>query len=179
MFNIFKKKTTGIHVSDKVVIDETAKLDAIILACEPDKKTVIIFWFDESLQQATTYWDNKITESISLLTAREAAVTRLDYQSIIFAEHYPLRAKEEELYHTLKLDTVQVYSCLREPLFQQFGGEKIIQLMKQLGMKEDEVIEHSMISKSIQKAQEKIATKLTIEQSARSQKDWLEKNISG
>lgn len=76
----------------------------------------------------------------------------------------------------MNLETVQVFSSLREPLFQQFGGEKIIQLMKQLGMKEEEVIENAMISKAIKKAQEKIEGKVISELPVRSQLDWIEKN---
>jgi preprotein translocase subunit SecA len=44
-------------------------------------------------------------------------------------------------------------------------------------MNEEEAIEHSMISKSIGNAQKKIASKVNIEQSARSQKDWFQKNM--
>ena len=49
--------------------------------------------------------------------------------------------------------------------------------MKMMGMKEDEVIEHSMVSKSIIKGQEKIAQQVTFEQSAASQEEWMRKNI--
>ena len=44
-------------------------------------------------------------------------------------------------------------------------------------MKEDEVIEHNMVSKSIIKGQEKIAEQVRLEQSASSQAGWMEKNI--
>jgi hypothetical protein len=51
-----------------------------------------------------------------------------------------------------------------EPLFKQFGSEKMIGLIKLLGMKESEAIEHPLqVSKSIAKAQDKIATQVLIE----------------
>jgi hypothetical protein len=53
----------------------------------------------------------------------------------------------------------------------------MIPLMKLLGMKEDEVIEHSFVSKSIIKGQAKIAGMVNLEQPANSQEEWLEKNL--
>ena len=44
-------------------------------------------------------------------------------------------------------------------------------------LKEDEAIEHSFVSKSIIKGQDKIAAKVNFEQSANSQADWMERNI--
>lgn len=176
MFNFFKKKGPVINVVDKVVINETAKLHTLLNLWKNDKNIAFIFWFDESLRQAENYFSSQTTEPIPLLTAREAASPQLGDRTPVFAEHYPLRSREEELYLKMNLENVQVFSSLKEPLFQQFGADKIIQVMQQLGMKEDEVIEHSMISNSIRRAQEKIEKKDIIEQAAHSQKDWLEKN---
>ncbi|MBK7308447.1 MAG: hypothetical protein IPI88_16550 [Chitinophagaceae bacterium] len=64
-----------------------------------------------------------------------------------------------------------------EPLFKHFGSDKLIPLMKMMGMKEDEVIEHNMVSKSIIKGQEKIGEQVTLEQAAVSQEEWMRKNI--
>ncbi len=49
--------------------------------------------------------------------------------------------------------------------------------MQKLGLKEDEIIEHKMVSQSIANAQKKIEEKLVIEQSVRSQAEWIERNI--
>jgi preprotein translocase subunit SecA len=64
-----------------------------------------------------------------------------------------------------------------EPLFKHLGSEKMIPMMKLLGMKENEVIEHSLVTKSIIKGQAKIAAQVTLEQSAQSQEEWLERNF--
>lgn len=177
MFNLFKKKDPETKVIDKVVIDETAKLKAMMAYWTADKNTAFVYWFDESLRQAESFFTNQSTEPVTLLTAREAATPQLAGKTAVFAEHYPLRSKEEELYKKLNTKQVIVFSSLNEPLFKRFGADKIIQVMKQLGMKDDEVIEHSMINKAIQRAQEKIEKKVVVEQSAHSQHDWLEKNF--
>ncbi len=176
MFGLFRKKDASAAVTDKVVISESAKWNALFGAWDKNKNSVLVFWFDESLRQAEDYFRNKTSEPVTMLMAREALAPHRAGSDLLFAEHYPLRSKEEELYRALGLENVTVYSSLREPLFRQFGGEKIIQLMQQLGMKEDEVIGHSMISKAIRQAQEKIEQKTRIDLSARSQEDWIEKN---
>lgn len=178
MFNLFKKKEPAIKIIDKVWMTEAAKEKAIIEEWKKDKNTVFIFWFDETLQRAESELSKATTEAATFFTAREVSSIRTASKPVIFVEHHPLAEKENILFKKLGLQEVKIWSALDEPLFQLFGGERIIQLMKQLGMKEEEAIEHSMISKSIHNAQEKIASKVSIEQSARSQKDWLLQNMS-
>lgn len=177
MFNLFKKKDKEVKITDKIIIDEKAKLAALFAAWEADKNTVFVFWFDSTLREAESFFAARTSETITMMMARETAVQHISDRPVLFAEHYPLHSKEEELYEKLKLESVTVYSALAEPLFKRFGADKIIQLMKQLGMKEDELIEHKMISKSIRNAQEKIEKKTVAEQTALSQMDWLEKNL--
>ena len=74
-------------------------------------------------------------------------------------------------------EKIIVFSAMDEPIFKHFGSDKLIPLMKMMGMKEDEVIEHNMVSKSIIKGQEKIGEQVTLEQSAGSQEEWMRKNI--
>jgi hypothetical protein len=177
MFGLFKKKEGEIKVTEKIVISETAKLKALQAYWENDRNTVIVFWFDESLRQAEEFFRSQTTETIPLLTAREASSPILAGRTVVFGEHYPLLSKETALYEKLGISAVIIFSSLNEPLFKQFGADKIIQLMKQLGMKEDQLIEHNMITRSIRNAQEKIEKKVIVEQSAHSQKDWMDKNL--
>jgi hypothetical protein len=177
MFGLFKKKQDEIRITEKIVISETAKLKAMQAYWENDNKTVFIYWFDESLRQAEEYFRANSAVPIPLLTARETNTHSVTGQTVVMGEHYPLLSKETAFFEKLGLSSVIIFSSLNEPLFQLFGADRIIQLMKQLGMQEDEVIEHNMITKSVRNAQEKIAKKVTFEQSAHSQKDWMEKNI--
>src|SRR5207342_3254101 len=52
--------------------------------------------------------------------------------------------------------TTQFYSALEDDLMRMFGSERIASLMDRMGYKEGEVIQHSMISKSIERAQKKV-----------------------
>ena len=52
--------------------------------------------------------------------------------------------------------TSQFYVSLEDDLMRMFGSERIASLMDKLGYKEGEVIQHSMISNSIERAQKKV-----------------------
>jgi preprotein translocase subunit SecA len=52
--------------------------------------------------------------------------------------------------------TSQFYVSLEDNLMRLFGSERIARMMDTLGIKEDEVIQHSMISRSIERAQRKV-----------------------
>jgi preprotein translocase subunit SecA len=50
----------------------------------------------------------------------------------------------------------QFYVSLEDNLMRKFGSERIAKLMDKMGLEEGEVIQHSMISKSIERAQKKV-----------------------
>ena len=50
----------------------------------------------------------------------------------------------------------QFYVALEDNLMRLFGSERIAKMMDKMGLKEGEVIQHSMISKSIERAQKKV-----------------------
>ncbi len=50
----------------------------------------------------------------------------------------------------------QFYVSLEDDLMRLFGSDRIASLMDRMGLKEGEVIQHSMISKSIERAQKKV-----------------------
>ena len=52
--------------------------------------------------------------------------------------------------------TTQFYASLEDDLMRLFGSERIAAIMDRFGYKEGEVIQHSMITKSIERAQRKV-----------------------
>ena len=52
--------------------------------------------------------------------------------------------------------TTQFYVSLEDDLMRMFGSDRIASLMDRMGYKEGEVIQHSMITKSIERAQKKV-----------------------
>ncbi len=176
MFNFFKNKEESIKVSDTVYISIKAKWQALFEQWQKNKTIVFIFWFEESKNDAETFFKDLTDESITLLLTREAVTPQLAGKIPVFAEHYPLENKEQEQFKKMNLQSVQIYSSLSEPIFKQFGAERIIDLMSKLGLKENEAIEHSLITSSIKKAQKKIEKNIIVEHTAHSQAEWLQKN---
>jgi hypothetical protein len=156
---------------------EENKWKACVQQVKKEKDTIIAVWFDDSSQKIETFFSSHDLPTDKIITAREFARNYIQNNELIFAEHYPLPFKEQELYEKLGLTKVTVYSSLDEPLFTHFGGDKISNLVKQMGMKEDETIEHAPITSSIKNAQEKINSKVSFDQSSHSQADWFHKNL--
>jgi hypothetical protein len=177
MFNLFKKKDPSVQVIDKIWMRQDDKWKACTDLAKAGGENVFIAWFDETLQHLAELFNTENVTSSNIVAAQQVNTHELQNKTLIFIEHYPLRSKEQTLFRALNLSEVQIFSALDEPLFKQFGGDKIIQMMKQLGMNETASIENSMISNAIRNAQEKIEKKLSFEQSARSQTDWLTKNF--
>lgn len=100
---------------------------------------------------------------------------------IVLAERYPLQQREADFLHKTGLGVsgqkVTAYCALDDALMMQFGGERIAAMMQKLGMSSTESINHSMISSSLHKAQEKLFSKVTYEQQAKSPEDWFRLNL--
>lgn len=180
LFNLFGKKDSekDNHVFvDRAYVSSMAKMDAIADLAKKEPSHIFICWFDETLEKFKAHFSQQGIDEGRVVHARHINMGFLQDKTPVFTEHYPLHTKELELIKNWNSKKIIVYSALDEPLFKHFGSDKIIPMMKMMGMKEDEVIEHSMVTKSIIKGQEKIAEQVSFEHSASSQGDWMKKNI--
>ena len=177
MFNLFKKKEGSVKVIDKVWMTQEAKWNGILELWKKDPSITIIAWFDSTARHLETLFAKETASPASIFSARTVPSSHLTSKKFVFAEHHPIRRKEQAVFSQWHLNEALIYSALDEPLFKHFGGDKIIQMMKQLGMKEDSMIEHKMVSKAIENAQEKIEKKVISEQDASSQQEWIERNL--
>jgi len=179
-FNLFGKKEkdqpTGIF-TDKTYMSTAAKMNACLDLAKKNPDTVFITWFPETTRKFRSFFEQHGLAENRIIEARQMHAALLTDKTAVFAEHYPLHSKETELIKNWTQDHFIVFSAMDEPLFKHFGSEKMIPLMKMLGMKEEESIEHSMVSKSIIKGQDKIAAQVSYESTANSQGEWMEKNI--
>lgn len=73
--------------------------------------------------------------------------------------------------------TLRYYGALDEPLLKLFSGERLTPLLSALGLKDDEFIEHPMISNAIEKAMEKVASLRVGNTPAYNSADWMKYNI--
>jgi hypothetical protein len=174
MFGLFKENSSSVKVIDKVWMSKQAKWNACLQMAQLNTDCLFIAWFDETrsvLQQLAS----SMNASVKIILARSADAAQTQGRMVVFLEHYPLAKVEQDLFLRLNLREVPILSSLDEPLFMKFGGEKTIDLMKNLGMKEDEVIGHTMITKAIRRAQESME-KMGIDHQAASQREWFAGN---
>jgi hypothetical protein len=180
LFNLFGKKDSGAddHIFvDRAYITTTAKMKACAELARKESNRLFICWFADTAVKFREFFKQEGLDEALITETHHLHGSKLVNKIPVFVEHYPLHAKEIEMIKNWDAEKIIVFSAMDEPLFKHFGSEKLIPLMKMMGMKEDEVIEHSMVSKSIIKGQEKIAGQVNLEQSASSQAGWMEKNI--
>ncbi|TGM03461.1 hypothetical protein EHQ76_09615 [Leptospira barantonii] len=174
----FLKRQPSVPITDEVWISQDSKLEKCKRLLRKNDSYLFVFWFEDSLEKFQTALDLG-KNSPNLAYAYELSVVDLASRTPIFCEHHPLRKTEQDLFLSLKFKEVTVFSSLDEPLFQKFGGEKVAELMKQLGVAGNS-ISHSWVTASIRRAQEKIAAKISIEQRTRSSQDeWFSLNLPG
>jgi hypothetical protein len=98
----------------------------------------------------------------------------------LFSGHYPMSVTE---YATLKSLSDSGYDkfifCLsfEDPLLEMFGSQNILPLLEKLGLEEEESIEHAMVTQSIQRAREKVESKVSHEIKAKSPEEWFALNL--
>jgi hypothetical protein len=164
-------------VKDLVFIHQAAKWQAVKKLLEQYPDSIIVTWFPDTLSDFQQFAAaQNITTDI--LPARQVNSFQVVNKTVIFLEHYPLPDKEAALIQLWKATKIIILSALDEPLFLHFGGERLTHLMQQMGMKEDEPLEHTLITQAIHNAQQKLAKKVITEHSAASMEDWFRKNVA-
>lgn len=180
LFNLFGKKeeNRSNHVfADRAYVSTTAKMNACAGLARKEPNHIFICWFGETASKFREFFRQQGLDENLVTETHHLHSSKLVNKIPVFVEHYPLHSKELELIKNWDAKNIVVYSALDEPLFKHFGSDKILPMMKMLGMKEDEVIEHKLVTKSIINGQEKIAEKVNVEQLASSQAEWMQKNI--
>jgi hypothetical protein len=172
MFGLFKSKDPEIKVIDKVWMSKNAKMNACRQMAEVDPSIVFVAWFEETQLEFQTI----LPSSSVVVLAKDVRYDGVRDKMVVFVEHHPITAEEQSVFKKLYLKEANVLSGMDEQLFLNFGGARTIEMMKRLGLKEDEVIAHSMISKSIRRAQKKIEKSMT-NVATTSQSKWFEANI--
>lgn len=174
MFNLFGKSAPSINVIDKVWLNTDIKWKMISAMAQANPSCVFVAWFEETYSRL----EQTLGSQDQILLAEKTESYIIQDKMVVFAEHYPLPKPEEKLFQVLNLQEVPVMSSLDEPLFMLFGGEKTVELLKKLGMKEDEPIGHSMVTKAIRNAQRKLEEKVVSERKAKSAQEWFALNVS-
>lgn len=125
--------------------------------------------------------DASLLNLSSGLTGLLNAISAKRKVQFLFAGHYPLPSKENKIIGKLSSSypqsTIMFCSSIDDPSFEPFGADRIMSVLDQLGLKEDECIDHAMVSKAMERAREKIESKVQHEISTKSEGEWFLKNV--
>ena len=177
LFDLFSKKEKLPQMTDKIWKNQSGKYGGLLKLIEQYPDAVCISWFPETQSVFDQFLKSSVSKQIEIKMARYIQPSQVENKTVIFLEHYPLRIEEEKLIQFWNPNEIFVLSSLDEPLFEIFGGQRIVTMMENMGLKDDEQIQHAMITKSIKRAQEKLQEKVLTENTANSSKDWFIKNM--
>lgn len=186
MFGLFKQKKS-IQVTDLIWKTERIKYDALIKQLEDNNKHILIYFFEDTkkniideLQRANINFSENTSSNATILVVKPTQIFQIsnaENTNIIFVEHYPLLSTEQKLkqhiLEVLNIQNVTFYTSFEDELLQLFGAEKILAIMEKMGFNENEPMSHNLISSSIEKAQQKIEKKVSIDTNTRQRKDWF------
>lgn len=138
--------------------------DSLLTAAQEDK---VVFVADAQLIHSKAFLD--------WISNRPP---RVDF---FFTGHYPLPLKEEVIIQKLQTAfpkrPLVFHSSIEDPSFGLFGTDKLGELLDKLGMKEDEAIEHTFVTRSMQRAREKVQRMVRTEIAAQSEEEWFARNV--
>lgn len=193
MFGLFKSKKKEIITKDFIYKNEAVKYKSMLQHLKDQEKSVLIYYFEDTknaiqevLNTAPINYSTDVNSFVTKVWLINANTilnkSDIGNRTVFFAEHHPSFSRENEIkQHLLEIEgtkEVIFYTSFEDKLLQLFGSERILQLMEKMGFKDDEVIEHTMISTSIERAQKRIDEKLSIHNNnTRQRKDWFEINL--
>jgi hypothetical protein len=109
-------------------------------------------------------------------------VDGLSAVTVLVPEMHPLPEREgdvEAFAEQLPSPRLTCFASLEDPVMELFAGAWLQEMLKNIGMKEDEEIRSSMVSRQIRRAQQKIARQVQSEVAARSVEEWMDRNVPG
>lgn len=173
MFGLFKKRNQTPRPPYKFFVSEVDKYRYLArkMQSEKDSRFMLIYHFENTGEEAA-----RLLEAAQIQFGTGGADDRvllLDYDSlmtqstgpgtvVIVIEIYPTTEKDAAIMSMVSEKSLEAefYEALDSAFFASFGGERLLKLLENLGVDPGEVIEHSFMTSSVQKAQDKIAEKL-------------------
>jgi len=132
--------------------------------------------------QALIVMAERISEFDGRMTQLGASEMKKQELLFIVAEHHPLHECDEALFSSMSnlrcRSRIRFHSALDEPLLKMFGAERVLDVVKHLGLDERQCISHPLISSAIEKAQKRIKDKATGNQRVDSMDEWFHYNFT-
>lgn len=171
----FLSKGSGPDITDMVWMSEEAMQAGVGRWLAEHANGIVACWFRDDLVVLQQAVPAEFSERFVLCSSLTADAVK--GRQVLVAGHYPLPSAEAAFAEQVGLKKLLVYAALTSPLFRRFGGAKIIEVARSMGMKEDEGIEHFLVSSAIKKAQGKIANQVSNDLAANSEQEWMLLNL--
>jgi hypothetical protein len=178
MFNLFKKKIGKLEVVDICFISDDAKLTALVNLAKQDGTCIFLCWFSETKILLEEKFASEAISPNRVQFAERQIISQFTNERKVMVEHHPNLNKEKQFFEKLNDKRIQVYNSLNEAIFLSGNVASIIDLLRKMGISDDNPIEHSMITASIKKVQEKFENVTSDFINANSQGEWIRKNSS-
>jgi hypothetical protein len=180
-----KKSPPEPESRDRVWMTLAARDRAVVRAAQAGPLVVLAF-FDETVERLRA-----ALRQAGLSEAPQLVVTRVDQlerrppgAEVIIAERHPMPANNRALLERLQREAPTAppptfFSALDDAFLLRLSGSSLSDLMKQLGMAEDEAIEHPMLGKAMKNAREKAEKQIASSAPAHaaSLAEWVQRNL--
>lgn len=171
LFDFISGKNKGPKIEDLVWMNQQAKMRGCSRILEEYPNAFLVAWSPLTVQQFQDFFHEH--------TGREPNITLASYlnstsEKVYFLEHHPRYSKEQALFQAIGLKEAVFLNALDDHLMQAFNSERIANIMERMGVGEDEIIQHAMITKSIANAQKKMDEPGAITRLPLEAREWAE-----
>ncbi len=206
MFSLFKKKQPK-QYQDIVWLSQNAKFKGIQGLCSNTSYLIVVSSFKKSLDEFEASLspshnflrmnglkdfssgrhnylvNSKLLIEPSFMQSPFKYLPAKDVKFVLL-EHYPILTTDQMLINKLVTNSqvgvgISVYLSFDDPQLKLFGSSRIVEVMQRLGLDENEPVEHSLITNSIEKATKRVNSKVKYEIKTDSIDEWYRMNYAG
>jgi len=198
IFNwMFGEKSNVEILADMIWLTKRAKFTGIatsvtqrLSASDRPLAVILVAHFQDCLNELQQILENGHFDcSVTAVAAGDLKSARAPTQlldesrfiDIVVGERHPLSSHDDAVVafaRDLSCQCRIVYHVsLEDPLMKIFAGEWVHNFLKQIGMKDDEAIESSMVARRFKQARQKIESRASGDEPADSAEEWLARNI--
>lgn len=145
--------------------DVQARLESLLENYDGDVPALVVRASDLSPSIAASFNAEENTVIDLIVVERHPLVSEDERVLAGFADDLPCRCR------------VTYHVSLDDALMQLFAGESVRDILRKMGMPEDERIESRMVQRRIKQAQKKLSAAATGNQPAATAAQWLQKNM--
>lgn len=177
---LFGRRPRAKRDEDRVWLTRDAKLSGLLAAAAQGASVIAHFPETRRTLQALARERGQGLE-VRLAAGLAPPLSPKPELLVVVAERHPLREHDQRVaaWADAAAGRIGFHVSLEDPLLAVFVGEQLRPLLEKLGMTADAPLESGMVSRSIEKAQERVKRQATTDLPADSAEGWLQANGIG